>query len=153
MLKLASYDIVFQEVPGEVSLALNLSNCPNHCKGCHSPHLWEDIGVRLNRETLKELLTVYGSSITCVCFMGGDADVDELFELVSQLASSKEYDLKIAWYSGKQKLPSNIDLGNFDFIKIGPYSQVLGGLGVETTNQQFFQVEDGRLIDKTTAFI
>ena len=39
MLKYAGYDIVFQEIPDEVTLALNLSGCPNGCPGCHSPHL------------------------------------------------------------------------------------------------------------------
>lgn len=44
MTKYVDYDIVFQEVPGEVSLALNISNCPFKCEGCHSPHLRENIG-------------------------------------------------------------------------------------------------------------
>ena len=38
MLKYANYDIVFQEVPDEVTLAINISNCPNHIS--------EPIGVR-----------------------------------------------------------------------------------------------------------
>ena len=44
MLKYAGYDIVFQEIPDEVTLALNLSGCPNGCPGCHSPHLQRDEG-------------------------------------------------------------------------------------------------------------
>ena len=55
-LKVASFDIVFQEIPGEVTLALNLSGCPCHCPGCHSQHLWEDIGEELNAELLDGLL-------------------------------------------------------------------------------------------------
>ena len=37
MLKYAGYDIVFQEIPDEVTLAISLTNCPNRCPGCHSP--------------------------------------------------------------------------------------------------------------------
>ena len=44
MLKYANFDIVFQEVPEEVTLAINISNCPNQCPGCHSKYLWENKG-------------------------------------------------------------------------------------------------------------
>ena len=43
------FDVVFQEIPGEVTLALNLSGCPNRCAGCHSPHLWEEVGGAAGR--------------------------------------------------------------------------------------------------------
>ena len=36
MLKYVNHDIVFQEFPDEVTLAINLSCCPNGCTGCHS---------------------------------------------------------------------------------------------------------------------
>ena len=39
MLKYANFDIVFQEVPEEVTLAINISNCPNQCPGCHSKNV------------------------------------------------------------------------------------------------------------------
>ena len=71
MLRLASFDVVFQEIPGEVTLALNLSGCPNRCAGCHSPHLWEEVGEPLDDNLLNSLLSGYGNAITCVCFMGG----------------------------------------------------------------------------------
>ena len=74
MLRLASYDVVFQEIPGEVTLALNLSGCPNRCPGCHSLHLQQDTGEVLDEELLLGLLDRYGQSVTCVCFMGGDGD-------------------------------------------------------------------------------
>ncbi len=35
MLKYVNYDIVFQEFPDEVTLAINLSSCPNGSPGCH----------------------------------------------------------------------------------------------------------------------
>ena len=78
MLRFADYDIVFQEIPDEVTLAVNLSNCPNRCKGCHSAYLMEDVGDPLTEESLSMLLQKYGKSVTCVCFMGGDAFPDEV---------------------------------------------------------------------------
>ena len=56
IMKIASYDIVFQDVPGEVTLSLNLSQCPNRCPGCHSPLLQDDIGLLLDDDMLDEML-------------------------------------------------------------------------------------------------
>ena len=66
MLRYVDYDIVFQEIPDEVTLAINLSNCPNRCKGCHSPHLLENVGESLTEESLGHLLQKYGKAVTCV---------------------------------------------------------------------------------------
>ena len=45
MLKYVNTGVVFQEIPDEVTLAINISNCPCRCPGCHSHYLWEDIGT------------------------------------------------------------------------------------------------------------
>ena len=34
-------EIVWQEVPGEVSLAFLCSGCPLRCQGCHSSGSWK----------------------------------------------------------------------------------------------------------------
>lgn len=47
MLKYVDARVVFQEIPDEITLAINISNCPCHCKGCHSQYLAEDIGKPL----------------------------------------------------------------------------------------------------------
>ena len=52
MLKYVGYDIVFQEIPDQVTLAINLSLCPNHCVGCHSPYLRNDVGNVLDEKAL-----------------------------------------------------------------------------------------------------
>ena len=44
MVRFYNYDIVFAEIPDEVSLALNITGCPNRCPGCHSTHLQQNIG-------------------------------------------------------------------------------------------------------------
>ena len=153
MLRLASYDIVFQEVPDQVSLALNLSNCPNRCGGCHSPHLRDDVGAPLNEESLAELFEKYKDAVTCVCFMGGDADPYEVATLAAFLRAEMAGAIKTAWYSGKQNLPDSRIADHFDFIKLGPYLKHLGGLNAETTNQRFYRVEEnGNLTDCTHLF-
>ena len=146
MLKYTDYDIVFQEIPDETTLAVNLSLCPNRCPGCHSPQLWEDIGEVLDEAALDALLERYGSAITCVSFMGGDNDTEEVDRL-AQCVKSKGY--KAAWYSGRRQLPQKFMPEHFDYVKVGPYIESLGGLDHATTNQRLYRIENNQLFDIT----
>ncbi len=148
MLKFASYDIVFQEVPDEVSLALNISGCPNRCPGCHSMHLLEDIGDELSEENLTALIEQYRSSITCVCFMGGDADPLQI-ERLGEFVQNK-FALRAAWYSGRNQMPRNINALNY--IKLGDYQESYGGLSSSTTNQRMYKIVSGGVEDITSRF-
>ena len=145
MLKVASFDIVFQEIPGEVTLALNLSNCPCHCPGCHSQHLAEDIGEELTKELLDGLIARYGAMITCVAFMGGDAAPDEVATWAHNVRP-----LKTAWYSGRMNMPA--DEKAFDYVKLGPYIESLGGLKSPTTNQRLYKRVGDTWQDITSSF-
>ena len=152
MLKYANYDVVFQEVPDEVTLAINISNCPNQCPGCHSKYLWENIGKELDMTELNRLVSQYETGITCVCFMGGDASPKEVAEMAWQLKNSHS-NLKMAWYSGKNELPQNVSTDHFDYIKLGRYVAELGPLDSATTNQRMMKrLADGRVKDITEWF-
>ena len=139
--------VVFREIPDEITLAINITNCPCHCKGCHSQFLWEDTGTPLTFNEVDNLIE-NNRGITCICFMGGDSNPYVVNSLAAYIREEHE-GLKIAWYSGMEKISDEIDKVNFDFIKIGPYIEEYGGLDKETTNQILFKVEDGRLIDIT----
>jgi anaerobic ribonucleoside-triphosphate reductase activating protein len=147
-MKFVSYDIVFQEIPGEVTLAINISNCPNRCNGCHSLHLQEDTGEALDENVLTELLEKYGNAITCVCFMGGDSSPGEVLQLAK---FAKRFHKKTAWYSGNSQLYKNAEL-HFDYIKLGKYIEELGGLNSPITNQRLYRVENTTMIDMTDRF-
>ncbi len=144
-MKVASFDIVFQEIPGEVTLALNLSNCPCHCPGCHSPHLAEDIGEELTTDLIDGLIDRYGSMITCVAFMGGDANPDEVAHWAEYVRP-----LKTAWYSGRTSFPRNPRA--LDYLKLGPYIESLGGLKSPTTNQRLYKRVGNEWQDITSSF-
>lgn len=131
MLKYAGYDIVFQEIPDEVTLALNLSGCPNGCPGCHSPHLQRDEGEALTPGALERLLERYGREITCVCFMGGDAAPGEVAALARHIARTTGGTIRTGWYSGRPALPPEFDPLAFDYVKLGPYREKLGGLNAD----------------------
>ena len=146
MLKYVNFDIVFREVPDEVTLAINLSRCPCRCEGCHSPQLQTDTGEELTLEVVKGLLAQYGTTITCLCFMGGDAEPLE----VAELAAAVKPDVRTAWYSGRAELPKNFPVQHFNYIKLGPYIAQYGPLDHPTTNQRMYRVTDtGQLEDIT----
>ena len=153
MLRYINYDIVFQEIPGEVTLAINLSNCPNNCKGCHSPYLMEDKGEVLDEDSLVRLLDKYGNAITCVCFMGGDAAPQDVNHYAAFLQKTTGRKIKTGWYSGKPALSSSCSIEHFNYIKLGPYIESIGGLSSPQTNQRFYRVENGEMIDMTYSFM
>lgn len=137
MLKYVDTLVSFQEIPDEISLCINISNCPNNCPGCHSAYLKDDIGTPLTyTELMRILKDIRG--ITCVCFMGGDKEPWEIQRLAQFV---KEKGLKVAWYSGKQELHEDIRLANFDYVKLGPYIEELGPLTSPTTNQVMYKID------------
>lgn len=145
MLKYVSYDIVFREIPDETTLAVNISNCPNRCPGCHSPWLQENRGEPLTEEALDGLLACYGNVVTCICFMGGDAEPHEVARLAAFV--HQKAGIKVGWYSGRPKLPSDFPLHHFQYVKLGGYVERLGPLGSPETNQKLYMItEKGEMI-------
>jgi anaerobic ribonucleoside-triphosphate reductase activating protein len=155
-MKYTETDIVLREIPTEITLAINISGCPHKCAGCHSKYLRQDIGTELNEFTLQTLIQ-NNKGITCVCFMGGDGNTKYLNQLAKFIKSK---DLKVGYYSGNTQLSDDIELCNFDYIKIGPYIEDKGPLNSKTTNQRFYEVvkENKKgtsmyvLVDKTSIF-
>lgn len=146
-MKYTDTQITFSEFPDEIALCINISNCPFHCPGCHSPELWEDVGTELTYGELNSLINS-NKGITLVGFMGGDPI------LINSLASyiKHNYNVKVGWYWGGTDIPKEIYLINFDYIKLGPYDKELGGLDNPNTNQRFYKIENGQLIDWTYKF-
>ena len=149
MLKYVDTKVTFSEVPDEISLCINISNCPCQCKGCHSSYLAQDIGTELTFNEVRKLIKK-NSGVSCIVFMGGDSEPKRIDALASFVTN--HYHLKVAWYSGRQELSNHIDLCNFDYIKLGPYKEEFGPLNSRTTNQRFYKISDGELINITSKF-
>ena len=153
MLKYVNHSIVFQEVPDEVTFAVNISNCPCNCIGCHSDFLKTDTGEILDEESLEKMISPYLPDITCVALMGGDAEPKEVQRLAQWLKGKYDSRLKTAWYSGRQSLPEYIEKKAFNYIKLGPYIEGFGPLKQKTTNQRMYKVDEhGEMIDITSRF-
>ena len=100
------YDIVLQEVPNEISLSFTITGCRLACDGCHSPYLWkEGSGSELTPEVFTYILNRYKSMISCVLFMGGEWEPDNLINL---LIISKEMGMKTAQNRGLEHIDYDI---------------------------------------------
>ena len=83
-MKYYAIDIVFQEVPDEISICFTITGCNKRCKGCHSAHLWSrNNGTELTDDAYIKTLSKYKNLASCVLFMGGEWYNDRLFELLS----------------------------------------------------------------------
>lgn len=135
MVKYYSTAVVFEEIPDEVTLAIEITNCPGHCEGCHSPWLREDIGEELTPEVLNELIDK-NDGITCVCFMGEGNDIEGILDLALIVA---QRGLAAALYSGRADVEAELGCV-FTYIKEGPYIEKFGPLNSETTNQRLYKI-------------
>lgn len=136
MIKYTSYSVVFQEIPGEITLALNISCCPHRCPGCHSPELQTDIGKELTTEALLSLIARYEKHITCVCFMGEGQDDKQLAALCRAVTAAG---YKCGLYTGSNLVPPEV-FKWLTYVKYGPYVEALGGLSSPTTNQRLYRI-------------
>lgn len=147
MIKYTTTEVTFREIPDEISLCINISNCPHHCPDCHSKELWEDIGTPLTIDIVKQLLN-NNPGITCLCLMGEgnewSKDWDDFITSVKQCLSDFNSDIKFAIYSGCDSIgimhhAYGEILKIFDYIKVGPYIKERGSIDKITTNQRLYK--------------
>lgn len=140
--------VVFSEIPDEITLAINISNCPHNCKGCHSPYLQQDVGEELTYEVLEDLINK-NEGITCVCFMGEGNDLEELYRLMVYIQNLNK-GLKIGLYSGSNDV-SILFWNTINYIKLGPYIEEKGPLNKETTNQRLYRYDSRVFADDVSS--
>ena len=148
-MKYFTQGIVFSEIPDEITLELGISNCPFRCEGCHSPFLQKDVGTELTLEILKELIED-NDGISCILFSGGSPNE---VEKVCYYVRTFYPNIKTAWYTGIETIPTNLNLDYFDYIKVGAYKKYLGGLRNPNTNQKLYRKDkDGNWENITYKF-
>ncbi len=135
------FQVVLQEVPGEISLCFSISGCKLHCEGCHSTFLWkEENGNLLTESAYTSLLNQYKNLATCVLFMGGEWHQDELIKML-QLA--KKHHFKTCLYTGEETISEEIK-NHLTYLKTGSWKMELGGLESEETNQKFIHIQTNK---------
>jgi len=149
MIKYLDSAVVFEEIPDYVTLAIEITNCPGHCVGCHSPWLRDDIGEELTIEKLRELIN-QNKGVNCVCFMGEGKDPEALKKLAMDVRVRYPH-IKTALYSGRTEVEPEYD-SFFDYIKVGPYIPEKKALNFKTTNQRLYEITDEGRRDITSKF-
>ena len=138
-------DIVLEEIPDRVTLAVEITNCQGSCPGCHSPFLRKDIGEELTEEALDAMLDD-NFGVNCLLFLGEGNDRGALLRLAAHMRASHP-GLELALYSGRTAVEKEIT-EMFDYVKIGPYIAERGPLNERTTNQRLYR----RGVDITSRF-
>lgn len=143
-MKYISKQIVFREVPDEISLSYLISGCPLMCKGCHSADSWNvHAGIELGPDQLAEDLLKNKGWITCVLFMGGEWFQQTLVEYMEIIQG---HGLKTALYTGLEAVAPAL-LTRLDYLKTGAYKRELGGLGSINTNQKLINLKTGDILN------
>ena len=128
-------DVVLEEIPDKVTLAVEISNCRGSCIGCHSPFLKQDIGVELTTDAVDRLIAD-NFGVNCFLLLGEGKDPEALLRIAEHLRVHHP-DLERAVYSGRPEVEPEI-YAAFDYVKVGPYVAELGPLNERTTNQRLY---------------
>ena len=157
MLKYLYAQVIFSEIPCEITLGISITGCLIRCPSCHSRELWEDKGTQLTRKGLENLI-ISNEGITCLLLLGGEHDIDTLINLFYYVSVTFPK-IKTAWYCGLDIIPKDKEeiLDYLDYVKIGHFDLNLGGLDSPDTNQKLYKInhnqEGNKLIDITYKFL
>lgn len=140
--------ITFKEVPCEISFSLFVAGCPHHCKGCS----WENtnhIPEKYSLSDFEEDLVSYLNKCSCITFLGGEWCDD----LEYRFYMCKKCNYKICLYTGIETFDEfKNNYGNLllyiDYLKVGHYNEEAGALDKATTNQRFYVLNNGNIIDE-----
>ena len=128
-------DVVIEEIPECVTLAVEISNCQGNCVGCHSPFLKNDIGEELTDEAVDDIIAS-NFGINCFLLLGEGNDPEALRRIAVHLKSAHP-GIKRALYSGRTELEDDL-FELFDYVKAGPYIEKFGPLNNPQTNQRLY---------------
>lgn len=128
-------DIVLEEIPDKVTLAVEISNCRGSCVGCHSPFLKDDIGSELTPAVVDKLIAD-NFGVNCFLLLGEGRDPEALLRIAAHLRTAHP-GLERAVYSGRTEVEPEI-YAAFDYVKVGPYIADCGPLNEPTTNQRLY---------------
>ena len=128
-------NVVLEEIPDRVTLAVEISNCQGSCVGCHSPFLKEDIGEELTPEVVDSLIAA-NFGVNCFLLLGEGRDPAAVLAIAAHLRF-RHPGLETAIYSGRAEVEPEL-FDAFDYVKVGPYIPAYGPLNKETTNQRLY---------------
>lgn len=141
LIPVVSRGVTFNEVPDRLSFYFELGNCHAGCKGCHSPHLHEDIEKTSLEDMVKEAEEAIDKGANAILLMGGTTNGitdDDLIAIIDTLGEIAP----VCLYSGSDDIEHDLAIGekaDLTWLKTGGYHEELGGLTSPTTNQKFLK--------------
>ena len=121
MIKYLGYAVTFQEIPDEITLCFNITNCKHHCPGCHNEGLWDpDGGYEFTEKSMKELLELLDRhTVDGLTLSGGDpmysSNRNAIFDIVKTV---KEKTGKNIWMYTGYYLEDIVDEPALQFIDV-----------------------------------
>lgn len=175
---IVSYRVSMKEIPDHIAFVINIGNCTQCCRGCHSEdtmsYYWGEHPKEVPlKKVIKKASKVHKLGATVCCIMGGTTNYgvtrESLTALVKALALI--FEDGVGLYSGSDNaIDDNIDIEIYNYLpadnnyyyahytpltylKIGSYQKDLGGLDNPKTNQRYYVKEsDGEWHDRTSLF-
>jgi anaerobic ribonucleoside-triphosphate reductase activating protein len=128
-------NVVLEEIPDKVTLAVDISNCQGNCIGCHSPFLKRDIGEELTHEKIAALIAD-NFGVNCFLLLGEGNDHRAVMD-IARFIHENYPGMEVGLYSGRTAVEDEI-FDAFDYVKVGPYIESLGPLNSPETNQRLY---------------
>ena len=145
-MRYSSKQIVFQEIPNEISIAFHITGCPLRCLGCHSSiQRNSELGNDLNEDIFRAEIEKNIDYVSCVLFLGGEWDESQLCKL---LDISKAKYLNTALYTGLEFDEVSSEIKNrLTYLKYGPFVSSLGPLSSSSTNQKLINLKTNECLN------
>lgn len=137
----ASQGVSFNEIPDRLTFYFEIANCHAGCKGCHSPHLHEDIQQTTLEDMVKEAEKAIDNGANAILLLGGTTNGIPEEDLIAVIDALGEI-APVGLYSGSDDMEHDKAIGekaDLTWLKTGSYKEDLGGLASPTTNQRFFK--------------
>lgn len=143
-----STGVTMMEIPDHLAFYIEFGNCKQKCKGCHSPHLWEDVENKTNMEDLlASARDAVSKGANAIVLMGGTTNGFSTAHLISLIDKLAEI-APVGLYSGNDDYELNLLIAmstRLTWIKTGSYRVDKGGLMSAKTNQKFLRKENVNL--------
>lgn len=159
-LPVVNITVSLNEIPDHIAVAIEIGNCMQRCKGCHSP--WNGRPLNYNCWTeleyvVQEVKKHIERGANAIVLMGGTNNNIHPYVLIAAIRVLAYY-APVGLYSGLEddakyhKVLKSVP--QLQWLKTGSYKSELGGLGSPTTNQKFWEYNPTTTewVDKTYLF-
>lgn len=151
LIPLVKKGITFNEVPDKMAVYLELGDCKQNCKGCHSPELQSpDVHYQDSDFIRNWVVDQIDSGANAIVVLGGTTSrnlpTEDLIVFLQDLARIAP----VCLYSGRDDEISDKTIayaGGCSWLKTGSYQEKLGGLDSPITNQKFYYISDVGVLD------